>query len=157
MKRRIIKEEAAPEISPDNSIDNKILAFFTKAERAAISDGKSRAAFQATGMEESLKRRNLRFLLEADDEEEEDNGEPKINVETFASEVNRLIENFTSLVDTKGVILTMAKNYLKNAYTDKEVDEFNQHMENQYDITDEPKQEENQNNNFAVGARTVTA
>lgn len=157
MRRRIIKEEAAPEINPDNSIDNKVLAFFTKAERSAISDGKARSAFQATGMEESLKRRNLRFLLEADDEEEEDDDEPKINVETFASEVNRLIENFTSLVDTKSIILVMAENYLKNAYTEKEVDEFKHHMENQYDITNEPKQEENQNNNFAVGARTVTA
>lgn len=156
MKKKILKEAAPPEIGPEDSIDNQILAFFTKAERAAIRDGKARNAIQSTGIEESFKKMNLRFLLEAEEDEEEDDFSPKINIETFASEVNRLIEHFTNLVDTKGTIIKMAKNYLKNAHGDEEVEEFQSNMEKQYNKSESPKQDEIPTDNFAVGARNAT-
>jgi hypothetical protein len=96
----------------------------------------------------------MRFLFEADDESD---GKPEINLETFASEVARLIQNAEYLLDIKGTILQMAENYVKNAYDEASAEGLVEILDRDYSISAESKQDEEANTNFAVGARTPTA
>ena len=153
--RKVLKEVQAPEVGPEKSLDAQVLAFFTKAERTSIGNAASRDPLDSTSVEESIRRKSMRFLFEADEEQED--GKPEINLETFASEVARLIGNAEYLLDIKGTVLQMAENYVKNAYDEDSSDTLLEILEKQYDISAESKQEEEANTYFAVGARTPTA
>ena len=59
---------------------------------------------------ESLRRRSLRFLFEADE------SASKIDIEIYAGEVARLIQNYTSLVDVKKNVIDQAMEYLKSQF-----------------------------------------
>jgi hypothetical protein len=59
---------------------------------------------------ESLRRRSLRFLFEADE------SASKIDIEVYAGEVARLIQNYTSLVDVKKNVIDQAMEYLKSQF-----------------------------------------
>jgi len=153
--RKILREAQAPEVGPEKSLDAQVLAFFTKAERASIGSAAARDPLDATSVEESIRRKSMRFLFEAD--EEAADGKPEINLETFASEVARLIENAEYLLDIKGTVLQMAENYVKNSYDEETSDSLLEILDKEYSISAEAKQEEEANTNFAVGARTPTA
>ena len=152
MKKKI-REQA--EVTPESSLDAQVLAFFTKADRSAIKDDKTRMPLTIAGMEETLRRKNLRQLLEADEDEEKH----VFNVETFASEVARLIENPTALLEMSNVICSMAKNYVKNAYDEETSLKLMSILEEEYNYGDSPddKQNPNMGSNYAVGARTPAA
>ena len=62
---------------------------------------------------ESLRRRSLRFLFEADE------NAAKIDIEVYAGEVARLIQNYTSLVDVKKNVIDQAIEYLKSQFPDE--------------------------------------
>lgn len=64
---------------------------------------------------ESLRRKSMRFLLEADDK-------PKIDIGVYADEVARLIKNYTSLVDIKKNVITQAEKYLDDAFNEDSED-----------------------------------
>jgi len=153
--RKILREAQSAEVGPEKSLDAQVLAFFTKAERASIGSAAARDPLEASNVEESIRRKSMRFLFEAGEEPED--GKPKINLETFASEVARLIGNAEYLLDIKGTVLKMAENYVKNAYDEDSSDTLLEILDKEYDITAESKQEEEANTNFAVGARTPTA
>lgn len=153
--RKILKEVQAPEVGPEKSLDAQVLAFFTKAERTSIGSASARDPLDVAGVAESIRKKSMSFLFEADEEAED--GKPEINLETFASEVARLIENAEYLLDVKGTILKMAENYVKNAYSEEAADSLLEILDSEYDITAEAKQEEEANTNFAVGARTPSA
>jgi hypothetical protein len=152
--RKILKEEQAPEVSPEKSVDAQILAFFTKAERMSIGTASARDPLSVSGVEETLRRKDMKFLFE---EAEGESDEPEINIETFASEVARLIQNAEYLLDLKGSIIQMAENYLKNSHGEDASSSLTEVLETNYDLSKEAKQDDKANTNFAVGARTPTA
>lgn len=152
--RKILKEEQATEVSPEKSIDAQILAFFTKAERMSIGAATARDPLSVSGVEETLRRKDMRFLFE---EAESELDQPEINIETFASEVARLIQNAEYLLDLKGSIIQMAENYLKNSHGEEASSSLAEVLETNYDLSKEAKQDEEANTNFAVGARTPSA
>lgn len=152
--RKILKEEQAPEVSPEKSVDAQILAFFTKAERMSIGTASARDPLSVSGVEETLRRKDMKFLFE---EAEGESDKPEINIETFASEVARLIQNAEYLLDLKGIIIQMAENYLKNSHGEDASDSLAEVLETNYDLSKEAKQDDEANTNFAVGARTPTA
>lgn len=152
--KKTIREQT--EVTPESSLDAQVLAFFTKADRAAIKDDKTRLPLSIAGMEETLRRKKMRHLFEAEAEEED---KPTFNVETFASEVARLLENPTALLEMEDVICRMAKNYVKNAYDEETSLKLMSILEEEYDYggTPEDKQNPKMGSNFAVGARTPSA
>jgi hypothetical protein len=152
--KKTIREQA--EVTPESSLDAQVLAFFTKADRSAIKDDKTRLPLSIAGMEETLRRKKMRHLFEAEEEEED---KPVFNVETFASEVARLLENPTALLEMEDVICKMAKNYVKNAYDEETSLKLMAILEEEYDYggTPEDKQNPKMGSNFAVGARTPSA
>jgi len=152
--KKTIREQT--EVTPESSLDAQVLAFFTKADRSAIKDDKTRLPLSIAGMEETLRRKKMRHLFEAEEEEED---KPVFNVETFASEVARLLENPTALLEMEDVICKMAKNYVKNAYDEETSLKLMAILEEEYDYggTPEDKQNPKMGSNFAVGARTPSA
>ena len=152
--KKTIREQT--EVTPESSLDAQVLAFFTKADRAAIKDDKTRLPLSIAGMEETLRRKKMRHLFEAEAEEED---KPAFNVETFASEVARLLENPTALLEMEDVICRMAKNYVKNAYDEETSLKLMSILEEEYDYGGVPEDKQNpkMGSNFAVGARTPSA
>jgi hypothetical protein len=98
---------------------------------------------------ESLRRRKLSFLLEAEGDE------PEINMDSFAGDVARLIKNYTSLVDVKGSVIKKAQKYLKEKYPKQGQaysDELVSLLGKEYDISLEPKEEPA--DSYATGAKS---
>jgi len=152
--KRFLREAQAPEVGPEKSLDAQVLAFFTKAERVSIGNAQARNVLDVTNVEESIRLKSMKFLFEANEEEGEP-GKPEINLETFASEIARLIGNAEYLLDIKGTILTMAENYVKNAHDEDDASNLLEILETQYSLSKEHKQDDEANTNFAVGAREV--
>lgn len=152
--KRFLREAQAPEVGPEKSLDAQVLAFFTKAERVSIGNAQARDALDVTNVEESIRLKSMKFLFEAN-EDEGAPGKPEINLETFASEIARLIGNAEYLLDIKGTILTMAENYVKNSYDESQASNLLEILETQYSLSKEHKQDDEANTNFAVGAREV--
>lgn len=158
MKRRL--NEDFGEVNQESSIDAQILAFFTKADRMAIKDDKLRSPLTTAGIEEALKRKKMSYLFEAneeDEEDEEDDDKPRFNVETFASEIARLLGNPTALLNVEETIIKMAKNYVKNAYDDDAAAKFKMIFDDQYGYSDDSTTSNNPPQNLAVGAKPSLA
>jgi hypothetical protein len=157
MKRRL--KENVGEVGPESSVDAQILAFFTKADRMAIKDKKLRTPLTTSGVEETLRRKKMSHLFEAEGEEDEEEEEEEsvFNVETFASEVARLLGNPIALLNFEQTVVKMAKNYVKNAYDEKSSLQLETIFEEEYDIGTGTKKDNNAGSNFAVGARTPIA
>lgn len=154
--RKMLNEVQSAEVTPEKSLDAQVLAFFTKAERMSIGNAMARDPLDSTSVEESLRHKSMKFLFEAGEETSEE-GKPEINIETFASEVARLIGNAEFLIDIKGTIIEMAENYVKNSHGEGAADSLTEVLEREYDLSKDAKQDDVANTNFAVGARTPTA
>jgi len=89
--KKILREVQTPEVGPEKSLDAQVLAYFTKAERTSIGDAAAREPLTVSGVEETLRRKTMKILLEQSEEDDADGVD--LNIETFASEVARLIEN----------------------------------------------------------------
>jgi len=154
--KRFLREAQAPEVGPEKSLDAQVLAFFTKAERLSIGNAQARDVLDVTNVEESIRLKSMKFLFEANEEDDVgEPGKPEINLETFASEIARLVGNAEYLLDIKGTILTMAENYVKNAHDEDDASNLLEILETQYSLSKERKQDDEANTNFAVGAREV--
>ena len=153
--KRFLREAQAPEVGPEKSLDAQVLAFFTKAERVSIGNAQARDVLDVTNVEESIRLKSMKFLFEANEEDEGEPGKPEINLETFASEIARLIGNAEYLLDIKGTILTMAENYVKNSHDESQASNLLEILETQYSLSKEHKQDDEAHTNFAVGAREV--
>ena len=154
MKRRNIKEDVNDKvvgstISTANkesisSVDSQIDALLIKYEAAAI--GK-------VDMMESLKKRNLMFLLEAEEpaaeaapeaEEPDETAAPaapaptapakkmSINIDAFASSVARLVTNAHNLLQVEPAIINRARNFIDKNYGPEYVERFDDIFETQY-------------------------
>ena len=150
MKKFLIE---APDITPEESLDAKVLSFFSKADRAGTEDGIAREPLNMSGVEESVRRRSMKILLE----EEIIDASESVDVNTFASEVSRLIHHANTLLDVKGTIITMAQNYLTESYDKNVGAELVEILERDYNLSKEVVSSDEPNNNFAVGARQTQA
>ena len=70
------------------------------------------AATESGVATESMRRKSLRFLLEADDA-------PKIDMGVYAGKIANLIKNYTSLIDIKKNVITQAEQYLDDEFPGK--------------------------------------
>ena len=162
MNRRNIKEDVNDKvvgstISTANkesisSVDSQIDAMLIKYEAAAI--GK-------VDMMESLKKRNLMFLLEAEEpaaeepaaeaspeaEEPDETAAPaapaapaptapakkmSINIDSFASSVARLVTNAHNLLQVEPAVINRARNFIDKNYGQEYVAKFDDIFETQY-------------------------
>ena len=138
-----------PKINP-NDLKDPIQKFLVGAEKKAIEKSANKVG---EGAIRSLRQKSLSFLLEAD---EASIKEPELDIETYTSEIARLIDNYTSLVDIKSNVITQAKDYLTKQYPDK-AEAFGKQMidllRKQYNISLEP--DEPQPDNYAAQAGTA--
>jgi uncharacterized protein (UPF0305 family) len=132
------KEEG--EDSLDRQVD-RYLADYEKEAKSVKSESKDW-------------RRTVKRLLEAGEEKEEDKKEEKpkklggeeIDIVSFVDSVNRLVENYDSLLEVRNTILRRAANFIGKNYKPDVVNSFKEALRDNYgfdigksaeDITDE--------------------
>jgi hypothetical protein len=123
--------------------DDPIEKFLVKAEDMALKKASNQVQV------ESLRKRKLSFLLEAE------GTEPELDMDSFTADVARLIKNYMSLVDVKGNVITKAQKYLKEKYPtkgQKYSDDLVSLLGREYDIRLEPK--EQPADSYATGAKS---
>lgn len=130
---------AAPPEEKDVSLDAQVDRYFAQYESEAKSSQNEGVDFR------SMVRR---FLSEAegdttgneapaDDEASspEKLGADKIDLESFANSIVRLIDNYDSLLEVRSTITRRAKNFLAKSYSDDVVDAFDNVMRDEHGIT----------------------
>lgn len=126
--RKIISEEKEAEEEPgEDSIDSQIDSYFSDYESKSKSVKKNESKSLLSFMKKLL-REAEEDEEKKDDEEDEEKGEedkdkdeePKkltsddINLESFANDVVRLIENYDSLLEVRNTILRRAVNFFSS-------------------------------------------
>lgn len=99
-----------PPVDPE-SLNDPIDKFIVGAEKRAIDSAKGGVT---EGSFRSLRLSSMSFLMEADDPT--GLNEPDLDIETFTGEIKRLILNYDSLIDIKGMVIKKAKEYLEKNY-----------------------------------------
>lgn len=150
--KKILKEDV--DITPEESLDARVLAFLSKADRLGTDDEVARDPLNMSDVKESIRLKSMKILLEEESVVEDDVG---TDINTFTSEVSRLIQHADTLLDIKGTIITMAQNYIVKAYDKNVGDQFVEILERDYNLAKEVVPTDEPNNNFAVGARTAPA
>lgn len=150
--KKILKEDV--DITPEESLDARVLAFLSKADRLGTDDEIARDPLNISDVKESIRLKSMKILLEEESLVKDDVG---TDVNTFTSEVSRLIQHADTLLDIKGTIITMAQNYLTKAYDKNVGDQFVEILERDYNLSKEVVSTDEPNNNFAVGARQTQA
>jgi len=152
--RKIIREEKEEEVRGEDSLDSQVDSFLSDFERKA----KKEIVKKESRGYQSFLRKLLREAEEDEeapaeeepeeeepegeegDEEDEEEKEPEkltnedIDVETFADEVVRLIENYDSLLEMRNTILRRAVNYLLKSYQPDVGDSFKEVLEDSHGI-----------------------
>lgn len=80
---------------------------------------------------------------------------PQINLQEFAKNIARLINNFDTLLNPKDIILNRVENYILTNYDQRTAEEFITIMDINYGIRTPEKREENEKEiptSYAVGA-----
>ena len=158
MKNRILKEfvrrllreadEEEVEEAGSDSIDSQIDKLFISYEKEA-----TRAKTEGVDFRSMTRG----FLLEAGEDEEEDKEEDKdeeggeeeeepeeekekmtpedIDLQSFASDVVRLIENYDALLEVQSTILRRASNFLLKNYEKEVADEFKEVLSTEHGMT----------------------
>ena len=98
--------------SIDGDIEAVLIDFETTARRAAVSE--------ASG---------LRKLYESED---------TLDLDSFASDVARLVKNYDNLLDIEGMLINKSKSFLVDRYGEEAASDFIDRLETQHDI-EEPK------------------
>lgn len=137
---------------PQDSLDNLVDAFLIKFESEAVA-----AAEEDDGMSEGSLKKSFSYLLEAGDDAEEeapadedktdDNAQPhddaplpppepqaKINIDSFAQGVARLIHNYNSLIDFPKTIFLRSQMYLDKHYGRAAASELEDVLAKQHEI-----------------------
>ena len=144
--RKIISEEKeAEEESGEDSIDSQIDSYFSDYESKSKSVKKNESKSLLSFMKKLL-REAEEDEEKKDDEEDEEKGEedkdeePKkltsvdINLESFANDVVRLIENYDSLLEVRNTILRRAVNFLLKSYEPDVSDTFKEVLEDNHGL-----------------------
>ena len=122
----------------EDSVDAKIDDFFVEFESNALSNIETqsenffRRLYEKDNEENDEEETEDESDVEEDDEEKEKGEE--LDVDSFASDMNRLLKNYSSLIDFKNIILKRSISFLKKNYTDEVVDSFVQVMESEYSL-----------------------
>ena len=98
--------------SIDGDIEAVLIDFETAARRSAVSESSS-----------------LRKLYES---------EETLDLDSFASDVARLVKNYDNLLDIEGMLVNKSKSFLIDRYGEEAASEFIDKLETQHDI-EEPK------------------
>ena len=141
----IIKEEeeapeAAPPVEPEvndelptsseDSLDNKVDSFLIKFEKESMKN-----------VGESRLKEAFQYIFEADEEETEtlepastEAPAPNLNVDAFAKDVARLIDNHESLIDIPLAIYNRALSFVGKNYSKEVVDNLKDVLEKQHGL-----------------------
>ena len=146
------EEEAEPEVDQDlslaRSVDDELNAVFVDFEKDAIGVAEQEAA-SSQSMEEGIP--PLSHILF------EQEMQPKIDLETFAGDVARLVQNYQSLLDMKAIIIQKAKDYIIKNYDDTKADEFMEVLNFRYDLNLDAPVSDEEFAPYAVGAGSGAA
>ena len=137
--RRLVLEEEDKSKSEkekgEDSLDSQIDSFLASYEREAKSSKKEGFNFRLL---------TRRFLTEAEDEDKKkdkkDEEEPEkmsaddIDVDSFADNVVRLVDNYDSLLEVRDAICRRAVNFLLKNYEKEVADSFKEALSEQHDI-----------------------
>jgi hypothetical protein len=111
-------DEEEPEMKPF-SIDNELEALLIKAEEEAKTSAKTSAAsVESKSIEESKRRKSIKALYEAPEEQK------MLDVDHFANRVARIVKNYDSLIDMEQLILKRANEFLEAHYDADVVSSF---------------------------------
>ena len=111
-------EKEEPEMKPF-SIDNELEALLIKAEEEAKTSAKTSAAsVESKSIEESKRRKSIKVLYEAPEEQK------MLDVDHFANRVARIVKNYDSLIDMEQLILKRANEFLEMHYDADVVSSF---------------------------------
>lgn len=80
---------------------------------------------------------------------------PQINIQEFAKNVARLVNNFETLLNPKDIILNRVENYILTNYDQRTAEEFMAILDTNYSLKTPEKREENEKDiptPYAVGA-----
>ena len=142
-----ISPEAPPVTQADiekygSSIDQAITDGFDeiaiKAEKSAVINAPKVDDFSPEAKVESIVNRFEKIILEQD--EAEDTGpdgerETKsIDMDVFAREIARLVNNYQNLLDMESIIVNHAKRYLVSNYGEEVLVNFEDMLKNRYEI-----------------------
>lgn len=119
--------------SLDQQVDDLLISY--------ESDAKIKEKNEAVDFN-SMTRKFLTTLSEAEGDEKEKVEEPKkkltsedINIEKFTSDVVRLIDNYDSLLEVRNTLARRAINFLMDNYDPSVANEFKIVLEDQHDIS----------------------
>jgi hypothetical protein len=121
----------------EDSVDDQIDKYLSQYESQAKEDSKSKF--------ESVSHNRMAWdwkrLIEADEDKKDEKGEEPektkledINMESFVSDVMRLVENYDSLLEIKNTVLRRAANYLSQNYEGDVLQVFKDQLEESYGI-----------------------
>jgi hypothetical protein len=144
-KKNVLREISEYEKEKEDSLDIQVDRFLTQYESEASRSKNEGLDFR------SLTRK---FLLEAEDEDKKDeeaDEEPEkespaeieakkisaeeIDVDSFTSSVVRLIENYNNLLEIDTTIAKRAKNFLLKNYEVEAARQFEETLQNTYDMS----------------------
>jgi hypothetical protein len=138
---RLLREsdEEPKRESGEDSVDDQIDKYLSQYESQA--KGESKSKFESVSHDKMAW--DWRRLTEADedkgDDEKKEEGPEKtkledINMESFVSDVMRLVENYDSLLEIKNTVLRRAANYLSQNYEGDVLQAFKDQLEESYGI-----------------------
>lgn len=139
--KKLLKEaEKAEKPVPEASVDLQIDEYFSQYEKNAKPTKQESTNYWSMTRD---------FLLEAEDEEKKDASstekltEEDLDIEIFASDVVRLIDNYDSLLSIRDTIVRRAINFLSKNYENTVMETFKMTLEDQHDISvDKPKEQD---------------
>jgi|LWDU01.1.fsa_nt_gi hypothetical protein len=150
------EEEKAPEPETpsgpvDDTVDTAINAVMLDFETEALTSYEQEEQMKTAGVVAAESRLSLSSLLfEAEDEEAID-AEAAIDIDNFSSNVARLINNYTNLLDMEQLIFSKALDFLTDKYGEEAAKEFEDTLDVRHGIAFQASQEV-EPESYAVGA-----
>lgn len=146
----LLEADSPTDNIPDEtiSLDSQVLKAIIDAERAAVTTGKQQ---QSMSVAEAVRLGRLSFVLR--EEEAKETKLPPIDVSTLASEISRIIENATTLLDIEGVIGNKAYHYILTKYGKDTADKFRDELDKEMGRASTTSLSEPPAEDYAVGAR----
>lgn len=148
--REFLLREEADDDDPSKSADDGETSLDDQVDRLLTSYEKE--AKKAKNESKDLRYLMNRFLLEAGEDEEPDEGDKEepaaegeeakpekltsedINIDSFAESVVRLVDNYDSLLEVRDTLIRRARDFLKETYDDATVNDFLSSLRENYDV-----------------------
>ena len=140
------KVSIADKLELVNAVDAEINTYLVGAEKKA----RKSAAVNKDVAEMHLESRSLRFLVEG-------GGDEDVDLQVFASEVARFIENYQNLIDWKSVILNKVETFITTHYDEDTAKNVLEILELDFGISKDEGKEEPSETPVAVGASASAA